>query len=173
MSGHSRLKNIAIAKLVGWFPALGRKLAAGYQPEAGSGEVPWQPLVKPLSECKVAVITTAGIHHRSQPPFNMADADGDPSFRELNADTLWDDFTITHDYYDHSDAEKDPNIVLPLDRLREFEQEGLIGCLATTHYGFMGHITGRHLAELVDKSALEVANRLKQDHVDLVLLSPA
>ncbi|MDT8421017.1 MAG: glycine/sarcosine/betaine reductase selenoprotein B family protein [Desulfuromonadales bacterium] len=173
LPGHSRLKNIIIAKLVGWFPPLGRTLAAGYQPAVGSAEIPWQPLGKPLSVCKVAVVTTAGIHHGFQPPFDMTDADGDPSFRQLNAATLWDDFTITHDYYDHSDAERDPNIVLPLDRLREFEQEGLIGCLATTHYGFMGHVTGRHLAELVEKSAVEVANLLKKDQVDLVLLSPA
>lgn len=173
MSGHSRLKNKIIAKLAGWFPPLAEKLVAGYQPVASSGDVPWTELRKPLNECRVAFVTTAGIHHGSQSPFNMQDKNGDPTFRVLDADTLWDDFKITHDYYNHANAEKDPNIVLPLDRLREFENEGVIGDLARHHYGFMGHVDGEHIAHLVEKSAREVAGLLKNAQVDLVILAPA
>jgi D-proline reductase (dithiol) PrdB len=173
MAINFRLKHIIIARLVARFPALGRKLVAGYRPPASCGDVPWTELAKPLSACRVALVTTAGIHHKDQPPFDMTDGDGDPSFRILDAATLWDDFTITHDYYDHSDAEQDPNIVLPLDRLKELATEGVIGTVAETHYGFMGHITGRHIAHLVDKTAREVAERLRADRVDLVILAPA
>lgn len=173
MAGNFRLKNMIISKLAGRFPALRRKLVAGYQPVAKTGAVPWQRLDRPLSECKVAFVTTAGIHHTTQQPFNMKDVDGDPTFRTLDAETLWNDFTITHDYYDHANAEKDPNIVLPLDRLKEFEGEGVIGELAKRHYGFMGHVDGDHLVHLVEKSARTVAEELKNDQVDLVLLAPA
>jgi len=62
---------------------------------------------------------------------------------------------------------------LPLDRLRELVNEGLLGGLAKTHYGFMGHIDGPHIITLVEKTAREVAQRLKADQVDLVLLTPA
>ena len=104
---------------------------------------------------------------------NMQDSEGDPSFRAINAATISRDYRITHDYYDHSDAEKDLNIVLPLERLRELQQEGIIGKLADTHYSFMGHIDGRHIATLIGRTAKQVVKNLKRDNVDIVLLTPA
>ncbi|HEX9777941.1 MAG TPA: hypothetical protein VGA63_07315, partial [Geopsychrobacteraceae bacterium] len=58
------------------FPALGRKLVAGYRPPASCGDVPWTELARPLSACRVALVTTAGIHHKDQPPFDMTDSPG-------------------------------------------------------------------------------------------------
>lgn len=103
----------------------------------------------------------------------MQDSDGDPSFRELDGATMTADYRITHDYYDHSDAEKDLNIVLPLQRLQEFVSENLLGSLNHRHFGFMGHIDGRHIPALIEGSAREVAGKLCSDEVDLVLLTPA
>ncbi len=168
-----RLKNRLIAKVITRFPALSRRLIEAYRPWETEGAIPWTPIRKPLWECKVAMVSTAGIHHRGQPPFDMRDPEGDPSFRELNGETIGDDFLITHDYYDHTDAEKDLNIVLPLQRLREFESEGIIGSLAHTHFSFMGHIDGRQIPALIEESAPRVAERIRADGVDVVLLTPA
>lgn len=173
MSALSRLKNRTLASLATRFPVLQDKFVAGYQARESSGTIPWALPAKPLAEAKLALITTAGIHHRQQTPFDMDDANGDPSFRQLNGETLFDDFQITHDYYDHSDARKDPNIIFPLDRVRELASEGVVGRLAQSHYAFMGHIDGPHIATLVETTAKEVAQRLKRDQVDLVLLTPA
>lgn len=169
----SRAKNRLLAWLTTRYPQLAKRFINAYQAQQSAGDIPWTPPAKPLAKARLALVTTAGIHHREQKPFDMQDPDGDPSFRELDGASLFDDFRITHDYYDHSDARKDPNIVFPLDRLRELIDAGLIGSLASTHYGFMGHIDGRHIATLVKKSAREVAERLKQSGVDLVLLTPA
>lgn len=169
----ARLKNQLLARLATRFPGIAQRFVAAYQPRQSAGAIPWVKPARPLHEARLALVTTAGIHHRDQPAFDMRDQDGDPSFRELNAATLLDDFQITHDYYDHSDARKDPNIIFPLERARELVAEGVIGSLAETHYGFMGHIDGRHIATLVEKTAREVARRLKSDQVDLVLLTPA
>ncbi|PLX89341.1 MAG: hypothetical protein C0618_01445 [Desulfuromonas sp.] len=155
------------------FPVLAKKLAESYQPQTVIEPIPWTPLSRPLSHCRVALVTTAGVHHHGQKPFDMQDEEGDPGFRALDGATITNDYRITHDYYDHTDAEKDLNVVFPLERLREFHREGVIGELVGTHYGFMGHVTGRHLPVLVEQTAVEVANRLKKDGVDLVLLSPA
>jgi D-proline reductase (dithiol) PrdB len=168
-----RLKNRLIAMLATRYPALAARLVAGHHPEPSAGAIPWTPLRKALSACTVAVVTTAGVHHPGQQPFDMNDRDGDPSFRELDGATISSDFHITHDYYDHHDAERDLNIVLPLQRLEELRQEGIIGGLARFHYGFMGHITGPHLPILTGESAPEVAERLRRADVDLVLLTPA
>lgn len=169
----ARLKNRVLARLTTRYPRLAQRFAAAYQPAENVGEIPWTAPAKPLREAKLALVTTAGIHHADQPPFDMQDQQGDPSFRTLNGGTLFDDFLITHDYYDHSDARKDPNIILPLDRLRELVNEGLLGSLSATHYGFMGHIDGPHIVTLVEKTARDVVKRLKEDQVDLVLLTPA
>ncbi len=112
------------------------------------------------------------MHHRDQKPFDMDDPDGDPTFREIDMTRPMSDLKITHDYYDHSDADRDINIVFPMERLRELKEEKIIGNLARFHYGFMGHIDKAHIFTLISVSAPEVARRLKADRVDVVLLVP-
>ncbi|MBI3962371.1 MAG: hypothetical protein HY335_06450 [Deinococcus sp.] len=135
--------------------------------------IPWMPLQKPLIQCRLALVTTAGVHLKEQPPFDMADPNGDPSFRELPGAVQAEQLRITHDYYDHRDADQDINIVFPIDRLRELVALGLIAGVAPHHYGFMGHIDKHHVDTLVTKTAPEVARRLRRDRVDAVLLTPA
>ena len=72
---------------------------------------------KAVAESTIALVTTAGVHLKSQEPFNMEDPDGDPSFRAIPSDVRKEDLTITHKYYDHSAADRDINVVLPLDRI--------------------------------------------------------
>jgi D-proline reductase (dithiol) PrdB len=173
MSSFARLKNRALARLITRFPILAQRFIAAYKPWETEGEIPWVKPVKPLRQAKLALVTTSGIHHQNQPPFDMSDDDGDPSYRALDGEKLFNDFQITHDYYDHADARKDPNIIFPLERLRELAAEGILGSLAQTHYSFMGHIDGRQIVTLVEKTAREIAEKLKADQVDLVLLTPA
>jgi len=155
------------------WPLLAKWAARGYAAAVEVNEdVPWTPVGRPLEQCRVALVTTAGVHHRDQTPFDMRDPDGDPSFREIDASRPVSDLTITHDYYDHSDADRDINIVFPVERLLEMQAEGVIGRASDIHYGFMGHITGRHVATLVELSAPEVARRLRDQAVDIVLLTP-
>jgi D-proline reductase (dithiol) PrdB len=118
-------------------------------------------------------VTTAGVHLKSQEPFNMDDPDGDPTFRAIPTDAPRADLTITHKYYDHSAADRDINVVLPLDRMRELLAKKRIGGIAPLAYGFMGHIDGPHLKTLLENTAPDVARRLKEDRADAVLLTPA
>ncbi len=166
-----RLKNQLISKIITRFPNLAKRFVDAYEPWT-SEDVPWTPVTKELGKCTVSIVTTAGVHHRDQQPFNMTDRDGDPSFRVIDARRPFSSLMITHDYYDHADADQDINIVFPLERLKEFEQEGLIGRVADRHYGFMGHITGRHIPTLMEKTAREVAAMARKDAVDIVLLTP-
>ncbi len=166
-----RLKNRLIAKIITRFPTLAERLVDAYEPWK-STDIPWTPVMKELGKSTVAVVTTAGVHHRDQQPFNMTDPDGDPSFRIIDLRRPLSSLMITHDYYDHADADRDMNVVFPAERLKEFEQEGLIGRVADLHYGLMGHITGRHILTLIGSTAREITNRLKSDKVDIVLLAP-
>lgn len=167
-----RLKNRFIARILGLFPSLEKIFVSLYSPRAME-EVPWTAVTRPLRESRVAVVTTSGVHQRDQSPFDMTDPHGDPSYRILDGRRQLDGFVITHDYYDHTDADRDINIVFPLERLREFEEASIIGRLAARNYGFMGHVMGRHIDTIVKVKAPEVAGMLKADGVDAVLLTPA
>lgn len=136
-------------------------------------ESPWAPLLKQVEKCRIALVTTAGVHLRSQSPFDMEDREGDPTFRVIPSQIGPEDLMITHNYYDHRDADRDINVVLPIQRLKELEVEGLVGEVAPHHFSFMGHIIGRHIETLTSRTAPEVAKMLKTDGVDAVFLTPA
>jgi hypothetical protein len=51
----------------------------------------------------------------------------------------------------------DLNIIFPVTRLKEMAGAGIIGSVAKQHFSFMGHITGLHLDELIEKNAPKIA----------------
>jgi len=134
--------------------------------------IPWTPLSKPLNECRVAIITTAGVHLKTDEPFDMFDEEGDATYREIPSSSTQKDLMITHDYYEHIDADIDVNIIFPIDRLRELEEEGVVASVAINHYGFMGHIVGSYVSKLIHETAKEVAGKLEADGVDIVVIVP-
>lgn len=167
----TRLKNRLIAKAVTRYPFLAKIFIKAHKP-LESGSIPWASVKKPLHESIVALVTTAGIHRKDQLPFNMNDKNGDPSYREIGSDVPVSELMITHDYYDHRDADKDINIVFPITRLREFSAEGIINGITKTHYSFMGHIVGPHVSTLMNVTAREVARKLAESGADCVLIVP-
>lgn len=167
----ARLKNRLIAKMFTKFPYLVERWVKK-TPSLKFEDVPWTSLAKSIQNCKIAIVTTAGVHLKNQKPFNMKDPTGDPSYRDIPRDAPKDMLMITHDYYDHKDADKDINIVFPIDRLKEMKLAGEIGDIAEINFGFMGHIEGGHLFTLMNETAPAVAEKLKAQDVDAVLLTP-
>lgn len=135
--------------------------------------IPWVPMRKPLRECRVCLITTGGLHLRTDEPFNMDDPDGDPIYRVVPGDARAEDLTITHNYYDHRDADRDFNILLPIDRVRELIAAGHIASMTQKHYSFMGHIDGPHLGTLKQEILPQLIASLAAEEPDFVLLTPA
>ena len=135
--------------------------------------VPWTKLNKPLPECKIALLTTGGILLKSDESFDLDDPHGDSSFRRIPHDVSPEDLTIKHKYYDHRDADRDPNLILPFEVLRQLQAEGIVGPSNKYHYSFMGHIKEPHLTTLIQKSAVDAAKEIKQQKVDIALLVPA
>lgn len=146
-------------------------------PEALShAPIPWTPFVKPLSEAKVALLSTAGISMKDDTPFDMEferqhPTRGDSSFRRLRADATADQIEANHLHIDTGYIERDLNVALPLDRLRELVSEGHVGCLAETHYSIMG-FQGADSSRLENESAPAIAEIMKSEGVDLALLAP-
>jgi D-proline reductase (dithiol) PrdB len=140
---------------------------------AADSSIPFAHVRKSLAQSKAVLITTAGVQLQTQPPFDMQNPDGDASYRTIPATTKAEEISITHKYYDHSDADRDLNVVFPLAHFTDLAQRGVIGGLASQHYGFMGHIEGDQAAILKDVTAREVAVKLREDGVDFAFLTPA
>jgi D-proline reductase (dithiol) PrdB len=134
--------------------------------------VPWTPLKKPLSECRVALVSSAGLVMPGQEPFDAEKRGGDPSFREIPAGVELGMLIDTHRSrsFDHSGIRSDPNLALPLDRLREFQESGRIGRVNRRHISFMGSLTATGV--FVADSAPAAARLLVEDGVDVALLVP-
>lgn len=122
---------------------------------------------KPLSDSRVAFVTTAGVHMKGDKPF---DTSGDHTFRIIPGDSDCSSLTITHDHYDKTEALQDINCVFPLEILRDLRDEGHIKDVASRNFGFMGYIPRVEL--LIHESAPEIADMLVDDQVDIALLSP-
>jgi D-proline reductase (dithiol) PrdB len=134
--------------------------------------VPWTPLAKPLADCRVALMSSAGFYGQGQAPFDESKRGGDHSFRILPADVPLDELANNHrsDSFDHEPMLRDPNLALPLDRMREFADDGRIGSLAPRAISFMGSLTSTR--RFVRETAPEVATCLADDAVDVALLVP-
>jgi D-proline reductase (dithiol) PrdB len=159
-----------LAWLYARVPALARYAAA--ELDALAGTVPWAVARVPLERASVGLVTLAGVHLRAQPPFDMTRAAGDASFRIIPAAVSVADLMITHDYYDHAAADRDPNVVFPLTRLHEFAAAGRIDRVAPHHVGAMGHVSGAEERRLVAESAPAIARGFQADGVDYVILVP-
>jgi len=162
----------ALSRAFARFPVLGR-LWARRAPIVRVAGIPWVPFSKPLRACTATLLTTGGVHLRRDRPFDMADPDGDPAFREIPTDVARSDLRITHDYYDHRDADRDINLVFPLERFRELVAAGILGGLTRTHFGFMGHVAGRLIQRLETESIPHLLTRLAAERPDFVFLVPA
>lgn len=135
--------------------------------------IPFARLRRPLAKSRVALLTTGGVHLLDQTPFDMDDPDGDATYRILPGQVQLADLTITHKYYNHESADADKQVLFPLDHFRDLAEQGVIGGIAPHHFGFMGHIEGKHLDMLLQKTAPEVAAKLRADGVDFAFLTPA
>ncbi len=135
--------------------------------------VPWTPLKKLLSQCKLALVSSAGFVLPSQQPFDGSYKGGDPSFREISSTADVKTLIETHrsESFDHTGLGKDPNVGFPIDRVRELAAAGRIGSLNHRHLSCMGSITapGRLMKETAPPA---VRKLVVEDSVDAALLVP-
>jgi D-proline reductase (dithiol) PrdB len=120
----------------------------------------------PLKPHRIAVVSSAGLVLRGESPFRSRDAD----CRVTPGATPTNRLLISHvsTNFHRTAFAADRNAVFPLDRLNEFAAEGVIGSVAAMHYPFIDAADPVQM----EVSAREVAEHLKRDRVDTVLLSP-
>ncbi len=136
-------------------------------------EVPFTPLVKPLAECQIALVTTAA-------PF-------DPNHGEQGANAPYNSNAKFYDVYamsssgdpdvrishvaidrDHTTAE-DKNTWFPLQQMKRAEAEGQIGEVSLRFYGLP---TNRSQKMTLEKYCPDLLGLIQEDKADAVILVP-
>ena len=140
------------------------------------GIIPFTPLARPLRECTVALVSTAGVARNDDRPFDQEGERrnpwwGDPSFRAIPLGTTEQEVRLYHLHIDPRFGEADLDVVLPMRRLAELAREGLVGRPAPTHYSVMGYIL--EPAELVGRTVPAIVERMRGERVDAAALVPA
>lgn len=148
-------------------PQIQRNMLLTRAVEVNDGS-PRATLARPLPDCTLAVVTSAGIHCRGDRPFGR----DDPSFRVIPSGAGAGDLLQSHSSlaFDKTAFSRDVNVVFPIDRLQEFVAEGRIGRLGPHHYSVMGAL--HDVTQVRDETAPRLAARLIEDGVDVVLLTP-
>lgn len=132
--------------------------------------VPFTPFDGDLSKATISIVTAAGVHGKEQEPFNIGHDLGDLTYRVMNESVTGADVMVTHDHYDHTDADEDVNVVFPIDVLRGLVEEGFIGGIARKHIGYMGYTM--RLKDMYEQTAVQIADEIdKGSRADIVLLT--
>jgi D-proline reductase (dithiol) PrdB len=131
-------------------------------------DAPFVTLGKPLSACRVAIVTTAGLHRRSDRPFGP----GEQTARSIPSDTPASEIVQSHTSlgFDRTSIMRDLNVTFPIDRLRDLAARGAIGGLGPNNYSVMGAL--RDTARIEAETGPDLARRLREDGTDAVLITP-
>jgi len=121
----------------------------------------------PLSQAKVAIVTSAALHRATDDGFTQSDT----SYRVIPREAR--DLVLGHwsPNFDRAGFTEDLNVVFPIDRLEELAERGVIGSVAESHYSFAGNQPD-DVATIIHDSGPAAAAQLKADGVDVVLLTP-
>lgn len=133
--------------------------------------VPFTKLTKPLSECRLGLVTTAA-------PYQPECGDQGPDaaynasakFYTVYTDTteVDPDLRISHLGYDRKHTRpSDQNAYVPLPQLREVDEAGRIGSLSPRFYGAP---TNRSQAATISKDCVDIERYCREDEVDVALI---
>lgn len=170
------------------------QLAYEYQVRAYTGpqgerpatyeEGPFALMEPPLKSARLGLITSSGhfVEGHDPKPFGVESMTQEeamsrildfirsaPQLSVIPADTPTTRLRVRHGGYDIRGAQKDPNVVFPLDRLRELQAEGRFGELAANAYSFVGATAQQRLLK---ETGPEWVERFKHERLDAVLLVP-
>ncbi len=129
---------------------------------------PFVPLEKPLSECRIGMMSTSGAYVKGQPAYFYKD---DTSTRTIPKTTSKDDIHFSHITENYlENPRKDPDCIVPLTALRRLEDEGVIGELAENVFSCMGGVYSQR--RVTEELLPALLHKFRAQEVDAVFLVP-
>lgn len=145
---------------------------------------PFTPLTKPLSESRLALLTSSGhfLEDDDPEPLGVADMTQEeaerriseflretPELSEIPIDARHDDLRVRHGGYAVHSARHDHNVTFPLAPLRDAVADGRVGALVETAFSFPGATSQGRLNKHVLPTWVE---RFRDMEIDVMLLVP-
>jgi D-proline reductase (dithiol) PrdB len=129
---------------------------------------PWTPPRRSLAHSQLALVTTAGLHHRNDAPFLKYDQ----TYRVIDANVAESDLLQSQSSigFDRGLRMRDINVVFPIDRLGELVADGTIGGLTDKFYSLTG--AQANSEKTAATIGAELSPLLKAQGADLVLITP-
>jgi D-proline reductase (dithiol) PrdB len=132
---------------------------------------PFTPARRALPMLNLALISSAGAYIDGTPTFDTSVAGGDANFREIPIEVEAVDLRFAVLGYDGAAIHQDLNAQIPIDRLLEFEKNGIIGQLNPVFWSFCGHIPDA--TRVVESLVPSLVERARRYEVQAALLIPA
>ena len=151
-----------------YLPIMAQNSAPNPPRELASPSKPtWCSLRKPISESRVALLSSAALRLANQEPFIPRE---DLSYRRVVSDPGAGMIVIDHHSGIGRVPKEDPEIVFPRTALARLVDKRIVGALSPFHLSFMGGV--RRHREIEDNLGHALAQEMKQAEVDLALLVP-
>ena len=139
-------------------------------------KVPFTALEKPLSECRAALVSTSDVHARN-PDADAGGGKENPSEHVMVGGSYCIDtatpveqlFSHQEHYDKYATHLDDVNSYFPVSRLLEKVEQGVLGSMAPRCHGVYTSYSQRKTSET---DAPEVLLRLREDEVDIAVLTP-
>ena len=126
--------------------------------------------VKDIKTAKIALVTSGGIVPKGNP--DRIESSSASKYGEYDItgvdDLTAETYETAHGGYDPVYANADADRVLPVDVMRDFVKEGIIGSLHNKFYTTVGNGTSTKSSK---QFAAEYAQKLKNDNVQAVILT--
>jgi D-proline reductase (dithiol) PrdB len=136
-----------------------------------SEPIPLVRPLKPLAASRLAFVSSAGVQPKGTLPFDVVHPVGDYSFRRVPSNARPADLEIHQIKYPTSGANRDLNVIFPIERLQELVAEGIIGELTEDFISFIGYNMDPERLERT--LAEEIAEAVVDQRADIALLAPA
>ncbi|MBI1746391.1 MAG: hypothetical protein HYR55_07365 [Acidobacteria bacterium] len=128
--------------------------------------IPYTPFRGQLEESRICLVSNAGVYIQGeQEAFNLK---GDLTTRKIPSDIDSRRLAIAHEHYDHTDADRDVNLVFPIDRLRELVSEKKIKSVTAE---FISKGYSQAMREIKERVSWEIAKAVDRMRPDIVLLT--
>ena len=156
-------------RFASWRPAGGDSLSD--YPFVKNRRAPFMPARRALPMLNLALISSAGAYIDGTTAFDTSSSAGDLTFREIPIEVEASDLRFAARGYDPAAVQQDANSQLPIARLLEFEQNGIIGQLNPVYWSFSGFIPDA--TKLVEELIPKLLERIRRYEVQAALLVPA
>lgn len=132
---------------------------------------PFAPMRRALPMLNLALISSAGAYIDGTEAFDTTARDGDLTFREIPIEVEAEDLLYAARGYDTTAVKQDRNAQIPIERLLEYEANGVIGRLNNVWWSLNGWIPNARA--VADQLAPQIVERVARYEVQAALLVPA